>query len=215
MCVYLFSRKNRTCVFLLGTVRLFGLTKKIQLSLGKENFAFKVFKCKQNCHFYMIFCPSRTRRLVWSVGQISQSWSLIFLRKTSWAGRSFKTRYKPAQASPLELAKMFPTACCVCAWESTQLISLRSDDCLGVQLKWVTIPNFQKYLRRSLKLPCWNRTCCYFARNSKTQQLPFLETPAGRAMCCLNRRRTLCFVALLSSAKFMHKFCAQSIQALI
>ena len=84
------------------------------------------------------------------MGQISQSWSLIFLRKTSWAGRSFKTRYKPAQASPLDLAKMFPTACCVCAWESTQLISLRSDDCLGMQLISITISTSQRLTRLML-----------------------------------------------------------------
>ena len=30
MCIYLFSRKNHTCAFLLGTVRLFVLTKKFQ-----------------------------------------------------------------------------------------------------------------------------------------------------------------------------------------
>ena len=72
-----------------------------------------------------------------------------------------------------------------------------------------------RYLRRLLNLPCWNKRRCYFVWNSKTQQLPFFETPAGRDVCCWNRCRPLCFVALLSFAKFMHKFCAQNIQDLI
>ena len=101
--------------------------------------------------FFIWFFLSESNQKVGLISeQISQNWNLIFLRKTFWAGRSFNTRYRPAQASTLDHAKRFPTICCVCAWESTQLISFRSGECLGVQLASITIPTSQRLTRLML-----------------------------------------------------------------
>ena len=109
----------------------------------------------------MFFCPSRTRRSAWSVRQRGHNWSLIIMRKTCCAGRSFNTRLKPEQASTLARGKMLETVIAVFARESTQLISLGPDDCLGMQLKSVTIPNSQRFTRLMLQNIYEDRSTCH------------------------------------------------------
>ena len=48
MCVYLFSRKNRKCVSLLGTVHLFVLTKQ---SLGQEKLYISMLQMQEKLSF--------------------------------------------------------------------------------------------------------------------------------------------------------------------